>query len=525
MKGKKKLLALLLAMVMVLSLGASVFATSTTTSITITGATKDQTYSVYKVFDLDYGTANDAYAYSYTTADAANDNFLKAVQNGYTPSGGSLIASPFTATASSVSNVYTITSNDNSTETKTIAFLNALYKDNLLGTAVASETATGDSLTFSNLVYGYYYITTTTGSAVIIESTNPTVEVADKNEVPVVEKTVQEDAASDSQWGSENSAEIGDTINYSTEIILKRGSQNIVLHDQMDAGLTLDTSTIKVYAEGGTTEIDTKYYTIKTSGFSDSCDFEISFTDAFYTYFYALTNPNMKMIIKYSAQLNEDAEIAAEATLNTNDNETWISYGANGNITTTHDTTQTYTYAFKVYKYYNKTEDGNTTKEPLSGAKFIIGQTLNKGTNQETVKYAKFTTAGLFDGWVNSADQATELESGPNGEISISGMDLDSYFLRETVAPEGGYNLLTEDVGFTIESKDTSDLTKGYQITSGGKTSTISVYQVDVENKTGSELPNTGGMGTTIIYAVSGCLAVGALILLVVKKRMRNYQE
>lgn len=46
------------------------------------------------------------------------------------------------------------------------------------------------------------------------------------------------------------------------------------------------------------------------------------------------------------------------------------------------------------------------------------------------------------------------------------------------------------------------------------------VDQVEIENKTGTELPETGGMGTTLIYTLGAILAVGSLILLVVKKRM-----
>ena len=41
-----------------------------------------------------------------------------------------------------------------------------------------------------------------------------------------------------------------------------------------------------------------------------------------------------------------------------------------------------------------------------------------------------------------------------------------------------------------------------------------------VDNKSGTELPSTGGMGTTIFYVLGSILAVGAIVLLVTKKRM-----
>ena len=46
--------------------------------------------------------------------------------------------------------------------------------------------------------------------------------------------------------------------------------------------------------------------------------------------------------------------------------------------------------------------------------------------------------------------------------------------------------------------------------------------RVEVENKTGTTLPSTGGMGTTLFYVVGSGLMVAAIVLLVTKKRMEN---
>ena len=44
----------------------------------------------------------------------------------------------------------------------------------------------------------------------------------------------------------------------------------------------------------------------------------------------------------------------------------------------------------------------------------------------------------------------------------------------------------------------------------------------DIINKSGTTLPSTGGMGTTLFYVVGGGLMVAALVLLVTKKRMEH---
>lgn len=48
------------------------------------------------------------------------------------------------------------------------------------------------------------------------------------------------------------------------------------------------------------------------------------------------------------------------------------------------------------------------------------------------------------------------------------------------------------------------------------------IFETTIVNKSGATLPSTGGMGTTLIYVLGTIMAVGAGILLVVRRRMRN---
>ena len=89
--------------------------------------------------------------------------------------------------------------------------------------------------------------------------------------------------------------------------------------------------------------------------------------------------------------------------------------------------------------------------------------------------------------------------------------------LHETEAPEG-YNKLAADKSIIITSTyDETALTATYEINDAEPAT------IEVENKTGGLIPETGGIGTTIFYVVGGLLMVAAFVLLVSKKRMATF--
>ena len=207
--------------------------------------------------------------------------------------------------------------------------------------------------------------------------------------------------------------------------------------------------------------------------------------------------------MKYSATLNEHAVIAGDGNSNTSK----LSYGDSSNTQSTPgSSTVTYTWGFDVLKYGNMNES-NVLKE----AKFVL-------LNRDKTKVATILS-GKLTGWVNvpTATEGQEITwpdntvqtTGNDGKIRIEGLDAGSYHLRETKAP-AGYNKLNEDVLVTINPTSAAD----------GKTMTLTAVTAKVNNQSGTELPSTGGMGTTIFYVLGSILAVGAIVLLVTKKRM-----
>ena len=96
----------------------------------------------------------------------------------------------------------------------------------------ATEGSTTSTVTFEGLSLGYYLVDSSVGALCSLDTTAKEVEIQEKNGVPSVEKKVQED--SDDHWDKDNTADIGQTVNFQTTITAQAGAQNYVLHDKMD---------------------------------------------------------------------------------------------------------------------------------------------------------------------------------------------------------------------------------------------------------------------------------------------------
>ena len=486
MKLTNKLAGILLALAMVLGIAATAFAEGETGSITIYDAAVGQTYTIYQILDLEsYNNEARAYAYKATTAwntfinsGAIKGIYVEVDAQGYVTWKGDADAAAFAKLAQKYA------------------------KDNRIANQ-GSVTATTTTVSFNSLDLGYYLVDTTLGTLCSLDTTNPDVVMEEKNEVPTNVKTVEEDSTG--AWGATNDADIGQVVNFKSTITAQPGAENYVFHDKMSEGLTY-TGDAKIYTdEAMTQELAAGNYMVNANP-TDSDTFDITFTQDYLNTITAAT----KLYVKYSATLNENANVGNDG----NPNESKLSYGeinqetGKPGSTTPPSETNTYTWDVDVFKY---TMNGETEKA-LAGATFTLSKNAD-GSNPIALVSEGNNVYRVAK--TNETATVTEITTDATGKFTIKGLDADTYYLTETAAP-AGYNKLAAPVTIVIGENG---------VVNGTTEAPQGVDEVKVLNQSGTELPSTGGIGTTIFYIVGGVLVVGAVVLLVTKKRMNNVER
>ena len=467
MKHARKLASLLLALVMVFALATTAFAaetvtTPTTGTITVENPVKGRTYTAYKIFDVVYDT-NGHYSY---TIDSTNEWYdtVSAYANG--------AAHGLKLTRVNGGDTYVVTTENGFSAPD---FADALKADVNGKTGKMLSVADGKA-TVTGLDLGYYFVASDSGALCNLTTTNPTVTIHDKNDMPfekVADKT---------------NADVGQIVTYTItgKVPDYTGfdKYTYTIEDTMSAGLTFDPSSLQVKV--GDAVLSAGDDTFKATTQSNHIKVDIFVKN------FEIGDP---IEVTYKATVNEKA-IAVISN-----NEAKLTYSndptdSESKNTTPAEIVKVYTSKIVIDKFESGSE---TTKLP--NAKFVLYKEEKPG---ETVYYRWNKTAKKVE-WVKDMTDATVVTTNDKGEATFNGLADGTYYLVETEAP-AGYNPLTKPVEVKVAGSST-DATK------------LSVT-AKVENKTGTTLPSTGGMGTTIFYVLGSALVLGAVVLLVTKKRM-----
>mgnify|MGYP002643976207 FL=1 len=488
----KKLITLLAVLTLALAMAVPAFAASGTASstgtITIDNAVTGTTYKAYRIFDLEsYDTNKDVYSYK------LNTKWKDFPEYSTTIDGNTVSAADFFSVNSAGYIEWKDTKKDAGADFAKLAKAFVVEKNIEWD---RTETASSTTVTFTDLTLGYYLVDTSLGSLCSLNTTAPSVTIKEKNSDTTIEKKI---VITGDEKVDSNSAGIGDTVNFSITITVKDGNpEDYVLHDKL-SGLTFNPDSLEVKVGTKTLTPNTDYTLVTNPTDGDS--FDVKFKDG-------ILKTNDVVVVTYSATVAANATIAGAGNKNT----AKLEYS--GKHSTEEETT-TYVWKLNVHKY---ALDSKNKEVALSGAKFVLYR-----MDGDTKEYATLT-GNKIAGWVNDKDKATTLETNGAGDILIEGLNVGTYYLEETEAP-AGYNKLTEPIEVKITA--TPDAT-GVSETVEYKNKNDSTYTpatnaiVKVLNEAGTQLPSTGGIGTTLFYVIGGGLMAVAAVLLVTKKRMNN---
>ena len=432
-----------------------------------------------------------------------------------------------------------------------------------LGTMAASVSVSDDSTRDSDGKYvyvingltpGYYLVTDTLTSGQTDDAISDYIvqivgnaTVAAKVAKPSVDKQVWDETSDaeeghDNGWGESADHAINETFQFKLKATLPVNdnydsytSYMVKFNDTMSRGVTFESiDSVKITCGGGTYTIDKGTDKNNEPGkyFAEGINEE---NKAGLTW--SLEIPNLKAVsdkinlkvgatieVIYSAHLNENAVVsnATGTQIKTNSNKVDLEYSNNPNGTGTGKTEEDYVWVF-TYEVDNTKVNGSITNNDgthpaLSGAKFKLFDSTGKneiGLVSDTIHDTNTNTDKKVYRPTKGNERAEEMVSGDgDGKFNIIGLDAGIYILRETEAPSG-FNKC-EDITITISAQHVEDTTKGANLNltkSQNMTNTI-------EDKKGSTLPETGGIGTTIFYVVGVVLMLGAGVLLITKRRM-----
>ena len=446
----------------------TVIAAEETGSITLSNAVVGETYHLFKVFDITYTPSLRAATY---TKRGSSDPFLVALQSD---------ASPFVLTQVLSTDEYVVdkkTTSGNFKEEIT-SFLKA--NESLLTEFTSATTsnidsnhkAQSDSIKWENLPYGYYYVSTSTGSYVSLTDTayNPTIQ--EKNTVPVF-TAYQRISSQDSYTTDKLGGYINYPVYYKIDISPGIGNnKDMQIDSQLSRLDNISDIAVQLTANGATTVVDPSHYTLTSGTNSLKVIFPAD-------YISTLTETDV-LTITYQAILTKNAVTMSDQQSQHNYNQITFKYSNQTSTNTLYIETTKFTLS--------KTDE---TYNMLSGAQINIYKTETGGTplkfkiNNGT---AYLDPSGTEDIVLNKKD--------------IMGLPAGTYYIEETKAPPG-YQKLTKRQAINVTTDNLGDNENG--VITGG---------FWIVNKPGIALPDSGSStGLILLGCASVCMVAGILLI------------
>ena len=388
-------------------------------------------------------------------------------------------------------------------------------------------------------------------AAVALTTTDPNAEVKPKASVPTIDKKIKKvqegtteisDALLDTK-GQAAVAKVGSTVTYeitaTTPDLTGYTDYTYTIGDDISTGLTYDKTSFTLTINGAAAT----YVTSTTTATDDN---ELIFKSG---------DKGFDLTIPYSVLLaagaGKDVVLTYNCTVNSSaltydyeNNTADLTYSKSPYDNTTNKTPEKKTYVIDLNLDVDKIDGSDSTKH-LDGATFKLYREVSTpaaepgGEATTSKEYYQWDATNGKVTWVATQAAGDSFTTDSTGKLSqqVRGLDKGTYYFEETVAPKG-YNLLSAPVAVVISvTEDANGETVTYSATYGGENASMTNGEVDltaatqssgkqpvatgtIQNNSGTELPSTGGIGTTIFYVIGAILVLGAGILLVTRRRM-----
>lgn len=524
MKNTNKIVSIMLILVMIFTLASTTFINAddepipTTGKITINNAIVGQKYSIYSIFDLvSYHETQTSKTYAYKLSDSAWKDFFVGTQanekakeyftiekNDYVTFNAKLSCSDSSENHKHTASCYYSTE---TYESLTDADFAKFAKDALAYAKtksiaiIAEQEATRTTVEFSNLPLGYYLVDSTTGALCSLDTTKTNASIQEKNSVPTLTKIISDATGTINDDNTKVIAQLGSDVKYTSTITVGKGAQNYEFTDSVDSNDSLiynsGSLSVKIYDPDSSTEIanildDTCYTSIINNE-----KVTVTFKDDFLN---KLTGDET-ITLEYTAKL-KDADMTpngSEQDAVAKSSTATLKYGDDKSTLAV----KTYVYSAqisveKIYEYMA------SSYASLSGAEFVL-----KNSAGQYYKYDEENKVVSWETDINNATRHTSNTTTDNQPMvnvdPFMGLSDGTYTLVETTVPAGFNKAIDTEVIIEAKNYDLNNLEK----------------KIQIENKQGILLPSTGGMGTTILYILGFILVIGAVVLLVSKKRTR----
>lgn len=492
MKKAKKLMAVVLALMVALTMGIATMGvafadvtpqsdrtTETDGSITVSGTVAGQTYTLFRIFKADMGQG-DAITYNTDGAALADNAYFELNSNGFVVAKDGV-------------------EEDFAKDADARAWAESV------GTQVGdpiTAASDGAEVKWTGLEYGYYYVKSSLGAFIGINSANKDGVIKEKNDKPSVDKEITgvKDSAGTASGSVFNATETeektdpgkgvneqaiaqeGDTVSYKLTVVIKPGASNYVIADSM-TNLNIVASSFKV--DGKTLTEDAALDVPKTASGTSVTDKATSFSITLNQDYLNTVEEDTTLVITYDAVLNKSAAVADEA----NPNTVKLTWGTNPEANKSEDSAKVWTAEVDVLKTAEKA-DGTPLKD--------AGFKLKKGN-----LFYKMGENGVE--WV-AESEADEFMTGENGHLATKfiGLANGTYTLVESTVPKGYNKLDDTQVVIADSNVELNNLSQ----------------TKPVVNNAGTELPETGGIGTTIFYILGALLVIGCGIVLIARRRL-----